>query len=131
MKLTRKIAAGLVLGIVAVLLMLGVPSWRASSREAHYRRLLWNLNPDDALARCGRPLNDRTLNLCPRCDNPPMLRTLTYKGARAGNVLLQFSVSRQDEWFWAYLSMKDELSGRRYETFTAQAFQLPCLVAGR
>jgi hypothetical protein len=131
MSLPLKIAAGVFVGIVAVLVLLKIPSRMASSREDHYRHLLWKIKPNDVLARCGQPLKDRTVNLCPKCDHPPMLRTLTYKSNAAGNVVLEFSVSKEDQWFWSYMSMTDELSGHKYDKYTSQALELPCLVAGR
>jgi hypothetical protein len=117
--------------VVIITVLIAVKLSMTSSPEEHYRHLLWNLNPDDVIAFCGPPLEHTTVNLCPRCEKPPMLRTLTYKSNNVGNVVLEFSVSKDDTWIWSYLSMRNAASGRKYESYRAQALALPCLLKGR
>lgn len=128
---TPKIATATFVVLVAVLIALKIHSSMASNSEDHYRHLLWNLKADDAIALCGRPLKQEIVNLCPRCEKPPTLRILTYKGNNAGNVVLEFAESKEDQWIWSYLSMRDEASGHKYETYRSEALALPCLVKGR
>lgn len=131
MALIARLSIAAFIIVIAVLLALKSRDSEAPRSESQYRHLLWNLKPDDVIELCGQPLKHETVNLCPRCEKPPMLRSLTYRDNNGGNAVLEFSVSKEDEWIWTYLSMRDEASRRKYETYTSQALALPCLVKGR
>jgi hypothetical protein len=59
MKWVFKIAGGVFLGIIAVIIALAIPHWRRESRQAEARLTMIQLTPEQVIARCGKPTEDQ------------------------------------------------------------------------
>jgi hypothetical protein len=63
MRLIFKVAAGVFIGVMAVLVVLAIPKWREHSRATDARRIVALLTPEQVISRCGKPTKDDTLDL--------------------------------------------------------------------
>ena len=125
MSLTLKIAAGVFLGIIAVLIVLKIPTWIDEARNQHYQSVMSALTPDKLIARCGQPLKDTT-------DPPLGWRSMYYKDSFGGTVLVQFLHDNKERSKWYFLSMQDvfELNdkvGNDRKGADMQVYALPCV----
>jgi hypothetical protein len=58
MRLIFKVAAGVFLGIMGVLLVLAIPKWREHSRATNAAQIIALLTPEQVISRCGKPTTD-------------------------------------------------------------------------
>jgi hypothetical protein len=115
-----KIAAGMFLGIIAVLIMLKIPAWIRERRAAH---VMVTLTPDVVIARCGKPISDNE-----RTFHTVSLRDMAYEG-KAGKVILHFGKITKTsgaEKIWI-LNYMDDSRGVHYNKYQSQLLALPCL----
>jgi hypothetical protein len=141
MKLTLQIAAGVFIGIVAVM---ALRSFIQSNREnrarehrEHAEHVMYSLTPDRLIGNCGHPLKDAT-------GGPGNLfRFMYYKDRDGGLKLLTFSGSASTSWNLIAMYAVSDLEDRRgfvssngeqisaQESPGEQIFMLPCLDSGR
>jgi hypothetical protein len=123
MKQKLLIAAGMVLGIIAVRYLILLPGWMKERRENRQFIAVNNLTPDRLIARCGKPATDETRDLY-----PIVARDLTYKSTGDGNtIVLKFSKTAEESSDWVFMSMQDSTGSLKYETPVAQIAAMSCL----
>jgi hypothetical protein len=118
-----KIAAGMFLGIIAVLVALKIPAWIGESSERRAMHVILTITPDAVIARCGKPIsdNEHTFHTVP-------LRDMTYEGT-AGKVILHFGKITKNsgvETIWI-LNYVDDSLGVHHNKYQSQLLALPCL----
>ena len=94
-----KIAAGVFLGIIAVLIALKIPAWIVERRAM---RVILAFTPDTAIARCGKPASDNEHTF-----HTVSLRDMAYEGT-AGKVILHFGKIDKAESFKFHYSTSAE-----------------------
>lgn len=123
-----KIAAGVFLGIAAILIALKIPSWIASYQERNAEISAFSLTPDVVIARCGKPQSD-TITDYGSVDPGFATRDLEYNG-----LTLRFfedsSKSTKTHVVWGGNPQMSDLIGTKYDTVTSELNALTCLKAG-
>ena len=80
MKLILKIAAGVFLGALAVMLVTRIIPDRIAKQRADdlymHRSAIVNITPDKMIAKCGKPMKEKTF---PSADGTGTVRILSYK----------------------------------------------------
>jgi hypothetical protein len=115
-----KIAAGVFLGIVVVLIALKIPAWIVERRAMH---VIFALTPDTVIACCGKPVSDNEHTF-----HTVSLRDMAYEGT-AGKVSLHFGkIAKQSgiETIWIF-NYTDDSKGVHYGKYQSQLLALPCL----
>jgi hypothetical protein len=93
MKRIFQTAAGVFLGVMAVLFVRALPGWIGAYRNEQRQQTLAQVqSPEILISRCGQPINDKAEEL-----GPKKLRTLTYKGP-LGDVEVQFMATKDVAW---------------------------------
>lgn len=115
-----KIAAGVFLGIIAVLIALKIPAWIVERRAMH---VIFALTPDTVIARCGKPVSDSEHTF-----HTVSLRDMAYEST-TGMVILHFGkIAKQSEfetvWILNYIDGAINVHDSRYQS---QLLALPCL----
>src|SRR6266571_6599104 len=103
-----KVAAGVFLGIIAVLIILNIPGWIQEYSESRAATQLYGLTPDAVITRCGKPLKDKTERFSTgKPKEPLVMRHLFYKG-QVGTVLVSFAEFSKDDGqrAWGLAGMK-------------------------
>jgi type II secretory pathway pseudopilin PulG len=126
MKNKLLIAAGCVVGIIIVRLLIAVPSWFTQRRENRQFIAVNNVTPERLIARCGPPIQDETKDLY-----PIIARNLSYKSDSRGTIVFKFSKTAEQSSDWVFTSMQDSTGGGQYETPSAQIGAFPCLDSKR
>jgi len=130
-----KIAAGVFLGIIAILIILKLPDWIQEYGEAKASSQLFGLTPDAVITRCGKPLKDKTERFSTgKPKEPLVMRHMFYKG-QVGAVLVNFVEFSKDDGQRAWglsgmtsVSGLDDYSGTlNYKRDREKVFALPCL----
>ncbi len=129
-----KVAAGVFLGIIAVLIILNIPGWIQEYSESRAATQLYGLTPDAVITRCGKPLKDKTERFSTgKPKEPAVMRRMYYKG-RLGTVLVSFVQFSTDDGqrAWGLAGMMgvsglDDYSGDNYKKDREKVFALPCL----
>ena len=126
MKRNVLLAAGLVVAILGIRLLIVAPGWFKQRRENRQFIAVNNLTPDRLLARCGQPLADETRNLYPM-----VARDIRYSSAANSTVVFKFSKTAEESSDWVFMSMQDASGGAEYETPMAKITALSCLDSAR
>jgi hypothetical protein len=118
-----KIAAGVFLGIIALLIALKIPAWTEESRERRAMHVIFALTPDMLVSRCGKPTSDNE-----HVFHNVSLRDMAYEGT-AGKVILHFGQITKTSgakiiWILNYM---DDSRGVHYNKYQSQLLALPCL----
>lgn len=141
MKFILKVAAGVFLGIVAVLAALAIPKWRMESHQAKARLTMALLTPEQVIARCGKPTEDQAT------DDSVFSRSITYANLpsyvdNTGNVLWQHpkvvlnfdKISGSSQWHFAGMGLgfsdatgPGALATAKIDDPLEQLTDLPCL----
>ena len=125
-----KIAVGVFLGILAVLIVINIPNWIESLRREHAEGVVWHLTPEVLIARCGPAVSDKTERLGVRW------RSMAYENQHGVKSVVEFDGSPDaDKWTFNNLTdptmeKADEILGREYEPVSAPLRvinQLPCI----
>jgi hypothetical protein len=122
MKRKLLIAAGCVVGILGLRLMIVVPGWFKERRENRQFIAVNNLTPERLIARCGPPASDETRNIY-----PIVARDLRYKAETSGTILFKFSKTAEESSDWVFMSMQDAKDGKEYDSPVAKITALSCL----
>jgi hypothetical protein len=85
--LTLKIALGVFLGIVAVLVLVSVPGWIEQSNKNHARIVSGTMTPEKLIARCGQPIKDNTVSLYGTIS----IRDMQYQASHKNIAILSFT----------------------------------------
>ncbi len=117
-----KIAAGILAGVLVVILLVKLIGWAKVARENRQWIAVNNLTPDRLIARCGQPLEDKTENL-----SLIMRRDLSYKARGKTTVVFAFSSRAGEPNNWVFISMKDPQGAMTYDTPISKISALPCL----
>jgi hypothetical protein len=130
-----RVAAGVFLGIIAVLIILKIPDWIQEYSDSSASSQLYGLTPDIVIARCGKPLKDKNERFpTTKPKEPLVMRYMFYKG-RLGTVLVNFIEFSQDDGKRAWnlsgvsdVSGLDDYSGfSSYRQDQERIHALPCL----
>jgi hypothetical protein len=122
MKTKLLIAAGCVVGIFGVRLLIAAPAWLKERRENRQFIAVNNLTPERLIARCGPPASDETRNIY-----PIVARDLRYKAETSGTILFKFSKTAEESSDWVFMSMQDAKDGKEYDSPVAKISALSCL----
>jgi len=108
-RLILKIAAGVFLGLVAVIFMLSVPRWirerneremlkTQEARTIHALQVLQNLTPDKVIANCGEPVVNVSEDLRPTGGFWRLLGYERADGKVSTSVVIQFLKEGEGPW---------------------------------
>ena len=126
LKRTRKvwlIAAGTIVGVIALVNLTGIVSERArNARERRYEQAVASVTPERLIARCGQPAKDVTTEVY-----PVLMRTMSYERAGSPTLVLKFSRTAEEKSDWVFLALNDESGTRTYDSPDAEIAALPCL----
>ena len=124
-----KIAGITLVGIVAILTLLGIPNWIYEMvRQGPVERTIYSLTPDLVISRCGTPISDNTEKTSPTALGYFVFREMSYKGGKE-SVVLSFARADQGttQGRWVLNSMHDSVDHSRYATGKSKLTTLPCL----
>ena len=117
------IAAGAMLGVIAIVNLAGPLSERArNARERRYEQAVASLTPERLIARCGQPTEDVTKEVF-----PILLRTVSYHRGGGQTLVLRFSRTAEEKSDWVFLAMQDENGAKSYDAPGAEIAALHCL----
>jgi hypothetical protein len=123
MKKKLLIAAGCVVGIATVRVLIAAPNWFKQRRENRQFIAVNNLTPERLIARCGPPIGDETKDLY-----PIIARDLSYKPEGRGPIVFKFSKTAEQTSDWVFMSMQDSSgNSANYEAPSAKVAALSCL----
>jgi len=122
MKSKLLIAAGCILGLVGVRVLIGAPKWFKERRDNRQYIAVNNLTPERLIARCGQPISDATTNLYPM-----IARDVSYKSNSGETVVFKFSKTAEESSDWVFMAMQDSQGGKDYESPKAKITALSCL----
>lgn len=137
MRLILKVAAGVFLGIMGVLVVLAIPKWREHSRAANATRIMALLTPEQVISRCGKPTTDEDTSAFPGSDGT-VIRSMVYDGLRPtpdkalrSTAVLNFLTSNTVP-HWLFMTMAIGTNGEtravtKIEDPVEQLEWLPCL----
>lgn len=115
--------AGAVCGLlVMVTVVKDVAAWAKDARERRQEQAVASVTPDRLISRCGQPAEDLTKDVY-----PILMRTMSYQSRAEGKLVFAFSRTAEEKSDWVFLSMKDEIESRTYDTPEAKIAALPCL----
>jgi hypothetical protein len=121
----KMVAAVLALGLLMVIAIAVVtkgPAWRKRAQERHQEDLLARLTPEQAIARCGNPIQDET-----QTSPPTPIRRLIIRNDYALAVELDFSALASEPQNWHLTAIQDPSGEIKYQTPASQIGVLPCL----
>jgi hypothetical protein len=116
------VAAGMLLGIIAVRYLLLIPGWMKVRRENRQFIAVNNLTPERLIARCGQPVSDETRDLYPM-----VARDMRYKSRSEETLVFKFSKTAEESSDWVFMSMQDSAGDAKYDTPEAQIDAFSCL----
>lgn len=117
------IAAGGIFGLVLVVTLLSRGfEWASFVQQRREERAVASVTPDRLIARCGQPAEDDTKEV-----SPILMRTMTYQNWRHETYVFSFSRTAEDKSDWVFLSMKNQSSGKSYETPEEKVAAMSCL----
>ncbi len=122
MKSKLLIAAGCILGLVGVRVLIGAPKWFKDRRDNRQFIAVNNLTPERLITRCGPPISDATTNLYPM-----IARDISYKSNSGEMVAFKFSKTAEESSDWVFMAMQDSQGGKDYESPQAKITALSCL----
>jgi hypothetical protein len=122
MKSKLLIAAGCILGLVGVRVLIGAPKWFKERRDNRQFIAVNNLTPERLIARCGQPIADATTNLYPM-----IARDISYKANSGEMIVFKFSKTAEESSDWVFMAMQDSQGGKDYESPQAKITALSCL----
>jgi hypothetical protein len=122
MKSKLLIAAGCVLGLVGVRVLIGAPKWFKERRDNRQFIAVNNLTPERLITRCGPPIADATTNLYPM-----IARDISYKSNSGEMVVFKFSKTAEESSDWVFMAMQDAQGGKEYDSPMAKITALSCL----
>ena len=126
LKRTRRVwlvVAGAIFGLLAVVTLVKRASeWARNAREKRHEQAVATVTPDRLIARCGQPAQDVTKDVY-----PILMRTMSYQPKGNEKLVFAFSRTAEEKSDWVFLSMKDEIGARSYDTPEAKIAVLPCL----
>jgi hypothetical protein len=118
---TWLIAATVLLGLVALLILGRGTAKNKATAVVREERGVESLTPESLVVKCGPPAEDTTKDLYPM-----VKRTMSYKPSGKGTLTFEFSRTSQEKSEWLFLSLSDE-NGARYSTPETQIAAMPCL----
>jgi hypothetical protein len=117
------IAVGVIFGLMlAVTVQKRMAESARIAREKRIEEAASTVTPERLTSRCGQPVEDLTKEMY-----PIVTRTMTYRGSGNEKIVLAFSKTAEENSEWVFLSMKDELGTRSFDTPEAKIAALPCL----
>jgi hypothetical protein len=125
----------IMLTTLAALIIVRLPFWLEHRRQEKASRIISELTPQLAIARCGKPVKDTTA-LLPVVDTQPVpARHLFYRGKMSRTVLLTFVGAMENEnqntWklasFKAVIGTNDRSGYLTLQSDQAKIAELPCL----
>jgi hypothetical protein len=122
MKSKLLIAAGCILGLVGVRVLIGAPKWFKERRDNRQFIAVNNLTPERLIARCGQPIADATTNLYPM-----VARDISYRSNSGETVVFKFSKTAEESSDWVFMAMQDSQGGKEYDSPMAKINALSCL----
>jgi hypothetical protein len=122
MKSKLFIAAGCIVGLVGVSVLIGAPKWFKERRDNRQFIAVNNLTPERLITRCGPPLADATTNLYPM-----IARDVSYASNSGEMVVFKFSKTAEESSEWVFMSMQDSKGGTEYESPMAKITAFSCL----
>ena len=123
MKRKVLLAAGCVLAIAGVRVLIAAPRWFKERRENRQFIAVNNLTPERLISRCGQPMSDATRNLYPM-----IARDMNYKSGSGATIVFKFSKTAEESSDWVFMSMQDATgNSANYETPEAKVAALSCL----
>jgi hypothetical protein len=122
MKNKLLIAAGCIVGLIGVRVLIGAPKWFKERRENRQFIAVNNLTPERLIARCGPPMADATTNLYPM-----IARDISYNANSGATAVFKFSKTAEESSEWVFMSMQDAKTGAEYESPMAKIAALSCL----
>jgi hypothetical protein len=126
LKRTKRVwltVAGAIFGLlVMVTLMKDLIEWVRDARERQQEQAVASVTPDSLIARCGPPAEDMTREVY-----PILMRTISYQPSGKEKVVVAFSRTAEEKSDWVFLSMKDQIETRTYDSPEAKIAALPCL----
>ena len=122
MKSKLLIAAGCILGLVGVRVLIGAPKWFKDRRDNRQFIAVNNLTPERLITRCGPPISDATTNLYPM-----IARDISYRSNSGEMVVFKFSKTAEESSDWVFMAMQDSQSGKEYDSPMAKITALSCL----
>lgn len=125
-----KIAAIVLVVIVAVLILLNIPYWLNEIAKHRQERAIFALTPELVISRCGKPLSDVTHEHPVTPGTNFVFRELNYHGG-TGTLALFFvrlDQGQQPE-RWVFSAMQNLADHSRYGTAKSKLAALPCLLS--
>lgn len=117
-----KVAAVICGLVVMVTLVKDVAAWARNARQRRVEQAVAGVTPDRLIARCGQPSEDTTKEVY-----PIVMRTMSYQLSDDKKLVVAFSRTAEEQSDWVFLSMKDEIETRTYDTPDAKVAALPCM----
>src|ERR1700687_615526 len=117
-----QVSAAICGALAMVILVKDASAWVRNVRERRLERAVASVTPDRLIARCGQPAEDTTKEVF-----PIVMRTMSYQPRDNEKLVVAFSRTAEEKSDWVFLSMKDEVQTRSYDTPDAKAAALPCL----
>jgi hypothetical protein len=117
-----KVSAAICGALAMVILVKDASAWVRNARERRLEQAVASVTPDRLIARCGQPAEDTTKEVY-----PIVVRTMRYEPSDSEKLVVAFSKTAEEKSDWVFLSMKDEVQTRSYDTPDAKAAALPCL----
>jgi hypothetical protein len=108
--------------LVMVTVVKDVAAWAKDARERREEQAVASVTPERLMARCVQPAEDVTKEVY-----PILMRTMNYQSKAEGKLVFAFSRTAEEKSDWVFLSMKDEIETRTYDTPEAKIAALPCL----
>lgn len=125
-----KIAAIVLVVIVAVLILLNIPYWLYEVAKHRQERAIFALTPELVISRCGMPLSDVTQEHPGTPGTNIVFRELSYHG---GTGTLALTFVRRDQGQqperWVFNAMENLANHSRYGTAKSKLAALPCLLS--
>jgi hypothetical protein len=122
-KRTWLMLAGAAFGLmVMVILVKDVAEWAGNARERRQEQAIASVTPERLIARCGQPAEDLTKEVY-----PILMRTMSYQPKGERKLVVSFSRTAEEKSDWVFLSMKDEIESRNYDSPEAEIAALPCM----
>jgi hypothetical protein len=117
------IVVGAIFGLmVAVTVQKRMAESARIAREKRIEEAATAVTPERLTSRCGQPVEDLTKDMY-----PIVTRTMSYRSSGNEKIVLAFSKTAEEKSEWVFLSMKDELGTRSFDTPEAKIAALPCL----
>jgi hypothetical protein len=116
-----KIAAGVFLAIIAVLVVVKYPDWMKDAVENHNEFVLLEMTPEKLVAKCGKPLSDKQTK-----QSPYTYREIEYQG-RLDKVTFNFFRGKNTPWVRAGGKIGQEIIVWDKNGSSRVIFEMPCM----